>query len=614
MAKPPPALDEEWYVSIDGEQEGPFSLAEAQRWVAQKPFDAELHCWSEGFDDWLPVDKVSHFRGLRKRPSTAAAPPPLPRAAAPARPGAALASAPAAAPPAPAVEDEPKPLFAATMASLERGAPPMPGGLGLPPPQSAPPAASAASSSLPASPSLLSSPSSASGARATLSHGTPIAPAGGAAARAANGAGAAATKPAATKPATTKPAATKPAAPAAAGTPVSPTRAAIDDPFDLGELGDSGETQLEAMPFDDGPVEPRRAPLIADGRAAADRDSKPGPSASVTAPHVPASSTLPGTGANPATTAAIAAAASAPSDFGSDDDLDIGEVSRVVKLGDIARGTRGGERSARAAGTPVVGRGTGLHHGSGVGSGPGPGFGLDPGAGSESRPLHLRPGGRPAVVASIMTGPSTDGDPSRTMAPVRRSHRRGLIALLMVASVLVLGVIGALVVFVTIDDDTPGGNLGPVRDIDTSRPEDPIAPHPTGSAGPVTPPPAVQNPPRQTPRPRVTGSGNGPIVEAPPTGNSIASDEVEDVARKHQDVTQRCYMRSQRGADAIIVGDVKKIAVTLTIDRDGNVSEVQLSDHAADTLGKCLNTTIRGWKFRQSPGGTFRFSLNFVNG
>ena len=40
MAKPPPALEEEWYVSIDGDQSGPFSLAEAQRWVASKPFDA----------------------------------------------------------------------------------------------------------------------------------------------------------------------------------------------------------------------------------------------------------------------------------------------------------------------------------------------------------------------------------------------------------------------------------------------------------------------------------------------------------------------------------------------------------------------------------------------
>src|SRR5687768_17418511 len=67
LTKPPPALEEEWYVSIDGNQEGPFSLSDAQRWVAGKPFEAELHCWSEGFDDWLPVDKVSHFRNLRMR-------------------------------------------------------------------------------------------------------------------------------------------------------------------------------------------------------------------------------------------------------------------------------------------------------------------------------------------------------------------------------------------------------------------------------------------------------------------------------------------------------------------------------------------------------------------
>ena len=43
--KPPPALEEEWYVSIDGEQSGPFNLAEAQRWVASKSYDADLHCW-----------------------------------------------------------------------------------------------------------------------------------------------------------------------------------------------------------------------------------------------------------------------------------------------------------------------------------------------------------------------------------------------------------------------------------------------------------------------------------------------------------------------------------------------------------------------------------------
>ena len=102
LTKPPPALEEEWYVSIDGNQAGPYSLSAAQKWVSTKPFEAELHCWSEGFDDWLPVDKVSHFRNLRKRPAgrQATMPPPIPKL--------------------PPRGEEPKPLFAATMASIRR--------------------------------------------------------------------------------------------------------------------------------------------------------------------------------------------------------------------------------------------------------------------------------------------------------------------------------------------------------------------------------------------------------------------------------------------------------------------------------------------------------------
>jgi uncharacterized membrane protein len=201
-------------------------------------------------------------------------------------------------------------------------------------------------------------------------------------------------------------------------------------------------------------------------------------------------------------------------------------------------------------------------------------------------------------------------------APIVRSQRRGLIALLAVAVVLVLGVVGA-VVFVTRSDDAPSTNLGTVHDIDTSRPDDPVGHRPVGSAGsasvtvPAPSPPPVA--PRSHPRP-APGSGTGQIAEAPPAGNALGGDEIEDVARKHQDMTQRCYMRSQRGADAILVGDVKKIAVTLTIDREGNVSDLQLSDHAADTLGKCLTGAIRTWKFRPSAGGTFKFSMNFVDG
>lgn len=578
MAQPAPAaLEEEWYVSIDGEQAGPFSLADAQRWVTEQPFDAELHCWSEGFDDWLPVDKVSHFRGLRKRPTAASAPPPLPRVAAPRT----SIAAPAA------VEDEPKPLFAATMAALERGAPAIPAsGLGLPPPI-APSAAPSAAPSV--------APSAAPPARATPPKGAPIAARGGPGDRAVNGA------PGAVGPARDaagrsgaladarpesridgKPGAKLDGRPGAKLDPraSAPARLPLADPFDGGE-GDGGETQLEAMPFDDAPVEPAR-PAPASGAGGAGLDAGPGGSAAaLTAPRIAASSTLPGTGANPATTAAPASG-----DFGGDD-LDIGEVSRVVNLADIARNTRSTDRSlARRTGAAqaLTTRSTGLE--------------------PSVRPSFRQTGA--AASLSPAEGSPEDGDPGQAIAPAVRAHRRGLIALLAVAAVMVLGVIGAVVVFVTRDDDATGGSLGPVHDIDTSRPDGPISHRP---AVPAVPAPVVPRPTQH-----IRPSTAGPTTEAPAPGGTLASEEIEDVARRHQDMTQRCYMRSQRGADAILIGDVKKIAVTLTIDREGNVSDLRLSDHAADNLGKCLTGAIRAWKFRQSAGGTFRFSLNFVNG
>jgi len=544
----PAALEEEWYVSVDGEQAGPFSLAAAQRWVTQQSGDAELHCWSEGFDDWLPVDKVSHFRGLRKRPSTSSAPPPVPRTA-------------AGAPRPVAGEDEPKPLFAATMASLERDAAAMPAGLGLPPATA--PAARATS--------VRETPTAARGEPIRPTNGapgpaTPLGPRAEARsdARDARPSGrldpASAARPsgrldpasAARPSARPEPAAGPPAGKLDPGQG-GPDRPALGEPFDLSEGsggepdGTDGKTVLEAMPFDDAPVEPRRAPVSA--------PAAPDPAA----PRV--------------------------SDFGSGDDLDIGEVSRVVNLADIARGAQNDRPAPRRAPTA-------------------PGVAMRVSGAQPS----LRPSSRSMVPSA---SPPPDPEPGTTSAPVARTQRRGLIALLVVAGALVLGVVGAVLLLVTRDDDTPSTRLGTVQDIDTSRPDDPIARRPAGSASITTPTPPAPVPARPHPRP---APGTGQIAAAPSGGNGLGGDEIEDVARKHQDMTQRCYMRSQRGADSILVGDVKKIAVTLTVDRDGNVSELQLSDHAADNLGKCLSGAIRTWKFRPSAGGTFRFSLNFVDG
>src|SRR4030095_5054147 len=104
-------------------------------------------------------------------------------------------------------------------------------------------------------------------------------------------------------------------------------------------------------------------------------------------------------------------------------------VSRVVNLGDITRRQRP-ERAAatrRAAGLPgTVGRSTAA----------------SPSLRNSSPASVLRP------ESGEVAPPVVESDPALTMAPVVKSHRRGLIMLLAVAIVLVLGVIGAVVLLV----------------------------------------------------------------------------------------------------------------------------------------------------------------------
>jgi predicted Zn finger-like uncharacterized protein len=129
VSNAPATLDAEWYVSEDGEQFGPYELRQAQDWVSSRRLDDELYCWSEGFDDWLPVEKVSHFRGLRmNRPA-----PPGGSAFAAGEAGSSfdlgddgqtVVDAPPDQRNYPLVnEDTPIPLFAATMAQIAADAP-----------------------------------------------------------------------------------------------------------------------------------------------------------------------------------------------------------------------------------------------------------------------------------------------------------------------------------------------------------------------------------------------------------------------------------------------------------------------------------------------------------
>jgi predicted Zn finger-like uncharacterized protein len=85
MNDPVPESDE-WYVSFDGEQEGPFPLQRAVERVRQEmPRGKEIHCWRPGFFVWLPLEEVPDFQRALK---PVARPPAIPPAArsVPARP------------------------------------------------------------------------------------------------------------------------------------------------------------------------------------------------------------------------------------------------------------------------------------------------------------------------------------------------------------------------------------------------------------------------------------------------------------------------------------------------------------------------------------------------
>jgi predicted Zn finger-like uncharacterized protein len=479
LSKPPPALEEEWYVSMDGNQEGPFNLADAQRWVSAKPFAAELHCWSEGFDDWLPVDKVSHFRNLRR-------PPPAP---------AVRASKPATAPPPiPAV---PQPLFAATMASIEK---------------------SAAAAPRRPTPHKVTIPSK--GSLPTIGEMPTI-----------RGVGAAGT------PMTAK----------ANGTGV-------------------GHALGQAPTFDDGGESPTAvgAPIFDD--------------------ELP-SVTSRGPTARPA---------AKPIMDDAEDNLDIGEVSRVVKLGDI--GAMG--RSKRAQSNPAI------RIGGGTASNPALRVG---GGGTASVPkltpeqLGMRvdlPPGAPAP------------DESMLAQSFAQRHRRGMFILLGASGVLVAGAIVAVMMITSGGEtDLPMG-LGGTRTIDTSRPEDIVR---------KQLPPAPNEQPTNPTKPHRPYRPSGqqittPVVPDEPgtgPGSRLDASEVEAMAAKYGEGTKRCYMRAQKGALGFEIAETKKIDVTLTVGKDGIVSSVLLSKHGGNEFGQCLISRIKGWRFRESKGGTFRIALAF---
>ncbi len=468
---PPPQLEDEWYVSIDGQQSGPFVLADAQAWVAKHPFAADLHCWSEGFDDWLPVEKVSQLRGLRVelKPAPPKGPPPRPKI-----------------PPAAEVAVPP---FAAAAA--------VPG--------------------------------------ATLH-------------------------------------AEDSASPAAGALPVHAARnaEAVEDPF---------------------------AKLNAYGRDTASSDAFAGPIED-------------------------------NSDDG-DDDLSIGEVSRVVNLADLMKQPR--SRSAPVATT----QGGPARIGSAAKIGVRTSSNGITSLANGTAPVVLQPAD--AVTAGLalaaqeaqadaLADVAMAGAPLAVhIAPLpKRSH----VGLLLVGGLAIVGiailVLVASGVFSREDQDGPRiavdeyDNLGNRKD-QVFRPGSsaPVLPgsaaegsgkviKPSGNSGNVKNPNTTSNTPNTNPN---NGSGkvetvgvNGPVLE-------LKADDVENMFQRNSDISRRCYEQALK-KDPFL--EVKKIAVTMSVDKAGMVNDVNLSSHADHQLGKCLIQRIKAWRFRESSGGiTTRINVVF---
>jgi hypothetical protein len=281
-----------------------------------------------------------------------------------------------------------------------------------------------------------------------------------------------------------------------------------------------------------------------------------------------------------------------------DDSMDIGEVSRVVKLADLAK--MGNNRSSRTNSAAPVARTTGN---------------IAPIRAANLRTTGSSPKFNPSELGLGMgaTGPVQRLEepllePAIAAPLVAQAHRRGLLMLIGVAAVLLIGVAVLLVVMVQSRTDDTGGGLGPSRTIDTSRPEELVLrqlPN-QGSAGPIVKAPPIRHIQTLPHGGSAEETGEG-------KGEKIKSDEIEDMARKQSAGTQRCYMRAQRGAEGIEIADLKKLSVTMTIDKTGTVTDVTLNEHQADTLGQCLVGQIKRWKFRESPGGLYRIVLAFAS-
>ncbi len=72
-AGPPPLPDEQWFLGVDGQQQGPFDRSGLAAKVASGQLTGDTLVWKTGMSAWAPASQVGDLGAV-----LASAPPPLP--------------------------------------------------------------------------------------------------------------------------------------------------------------------------------------------------------------------------------------------------------------------------------------------------------------------------------------------------------------------------------------------------------------------------------------------------------------------------------------------------------------------------------------------------------
>ncbi len=276
-------------------------------------------------------------------------------------------------------------------------------------------------------------------------------------------------------------------------------------------------------------------------------------------------------------------------------DLDIGEVSRVVNLRDLMAPTTP-RASGESKGNDRVGRGTGP---------------------AASLPVA---GAAPMIAGALDERALSDAaiaDASPSILTSSPRHSR--MPLLLIGGVGITA-IAALLLFLLLrgqSNDSElragsgGGIAGSLEELGY-RLGDPERVLPRVGSKADDSQPTRAGGARTTSRDRVnTGrvttptkpSGGGGLSEITLGDDAIqplSPLDIVSVSRKYATGTRRCYERALK-ADPFL--RVRRIDVRMIVNAAGTVTNVDLSDHANDELGKCLLARMRKWQFRRSTEG-----------